>query len=136
MVNTFPQNYLTQTKPNQFGENNIMTETESYGINQLFDNPQEAKTMNITELVRGLSEDEIKQGLDEAKSMKNEKNILIKYEEYVSAYKRLYNDDNYEKNMTNKDNKVIAAKGWSNKTTAILKKIAQIEEKEKKTKVR
>ena len=34
--------------------------------------------MHITELVRGLSEDEIKQGLDEARSIKNENKIKLK----------------------------------------------------------
>ena len=83
----------------------------------------EAKPMNITELVRGLSEDEVTQGLGVARSMKNEKNIKIKYDEYVSTYKRLHNDDNYEKVMTYSNGKLIAAGGWSNKQLQFLRNL-------------
>jgi len=88
-------------KSNELKKNQIVeADAEPFYINQLFDNPpQVAKPATIKEVVRGLSKDERKEGDDESKKMTLEENRIEKYEEYVSAYKQYFDNDNYEKDM-------------------------------------
>ena len=82
-------------KPNDFKQNQMAeTEIEPPSINQLF---EEAKPLNIKEVVRGLGEQELTEGMKEAKNMKLENNIIKKYEDYVSAYKQFYGNEDYDK---------------------------------------
>ena len=111
------------SKPNELKRNNIAEATaETLGINQLFE-PQEVKPLNINEVVRGLPEEELNVGVLEAHDIKIERNIIKKYEEYVSNYKQFFNDDNYEKSMVNQKGKIIPAATWSIKVTALKNKI-------------
>ena len=116
-----PIKKVSWTKPNELKQNTMLeTEVEPLSINQLF---EEAKPLNIKEVVRGLGEEELKEGISEAKSMKLENNIMKKYEDYVSAYKQYYGDENYEKKMLNENGIVIPASTWAVKESALLKKI-------------
>ena len=108
-------------KPNDFKQNQMAeTKVEPLSINQLF---EEAQPLNIKDIVRGLGEQELTEGMKEAKNMKLEKNIIKKYEDYVSAYKQFYGNEDYDKKMLNKDGVVIPAATWAVKETALLNKI-------------
>ena len=111
------------SKRNELKQNTIAeTTAETIGINQLFE-PQEVKPLNIKEVVRGLPVEDLDIGVSEAHDVKIERNIIKKYEEYVSNYKQFYNNDNYEKSMVTPTGKIIPAATWGVKNTAIKKKI-------------
>ena len=116
-----PIKKVSWSNPNDLKQNRMLeTEVEPLSINQLF---EEAKPLNIKEVVRGLGEQELKEGISEAKNMKLENNIIKKYEDYVSAYKQYYGNENYEKKMLNEKGVVIPASTWAVKEGALLKKI-------------
>ena len=109
------------SKPNEFKQNKMLeTEVESLGINKLF---EEAKPLNIKNVVRGLDEQELKEGMKEAKNIQLEQNISKKYNDYVSVYKQFYNDDNYERKLKNEKGDMILAATWAKKEAALVNRI-------------
>lgn len=100
---------------------NTMAETdaEPLSANQVIEEA-EAKAFNVEEAVRGLGSLELKEGISEAKNMLLEGNVLKQYEDYVSAYKQYYGNDDYEKKRS-----AITAQAWALKKTAILNKIKE-----------
>ena len=68
-------------------------------------------------------EQELKEGISEAKNIKLENNIIKKYEDYVSAYKQFYGNEDYDTKMVNEKGVVIPASTWAVKESALLKKI-------------
>ena len=108
----------TWTNRNEFKQNTMLeTDVEPLNANQLF---EEASPLNIEQVVRGLGSPELKQGISEAKNMLLEGNVLKKYNDYVSAYKEYYDNDDYEEKKS-----AISAAGWALKKNAILKKIKE-----------
>ena len=113
---------VSWSKPNELKQNKMLeTEVESFGINQLF---EEAKPLNIKEVVRGLDEQELIEGIKEAKNMTLEQNIFKKYDDYVKAYKKFYDDDNYLKmNDMNSKGSPITTALWGSKVAYLKNEI-------------
>lgn len=108
----------TWTNRNELKRNTMLeTEVEPLSANQLF---EEATPLNLEEVVRGLGSPELKEGISEAKNMLLEGNVLKKYEDYVSAYKQYYGNDDYERKRS-----AITAAGWGKKEGALIAKIKE-----------
>ena len=68
----------------------------------------------------------MKEGISEAHDIIIEKNIKKKYNEYKTAYKKFYEDENYDKeDALNEKRGAMNAANWGVKATAINKKIKQ-----------
>lgn len=105
----------TWNNRNEFKRNTMLeTDVEPLSANQL------ATPLNIQEVVRGLGGQDLKEGISEARNMQLEGNVLKKYEDYVSAYKQYYGNDDYERKRS-----AITAQAWALKKTAILNKIKE-----------
>jgi hypothetical protein len=114
---------------------------EGFGIDNLFESPvkavktvetvnqdkiQELKPLNIREVVRGLPDEELDEGMDEGHKKKIAKNIIVKYNQYKKAYERFYDDKNYDNiDSLNEKGGAMNAAAWGVKATAINKKIKQ-----------
>lgn len=110
----------TWNNRNEFKRNPMLeTDVERLTANQVIEEA-EAKAFNIEEAVRGLGSPELKEGISEAKNMLLEGNVLKKYEDYVTAYKQYYGNDDYERKRS-----AITAQAWALKKTAILNKIKE-----------
>ena len=117
----------SQSKSNGFNNNNILNadKDDGFGINKLFDPPiAEAKSLNLTEIVKGAGDDELNEGGKVVHNEKISRNVTKKYEEYKDKYIKYYEDKNYEKedSLTEKGG-VMTAANWGVKASAINKKI-------------
>ena len=71
---------------------------EKFGINELFqDEPLNAEPLTVKSFVKGLSKAERTEGKSEIIKEEEEEKINEKYNNYLTAYKKVYgdNDNNY-----------------------------------------
>ena len=82
--------------------------------------------LKIRQVVKGLPDEELDEGIDEGHNEKIARNITSKYKEYKDAYIKYFNDENYKKedSLNEKGGKMRAA-DWAVKENAINKKIKQ-----------
>ena len=101
-----------------FGTNNLFGPPEAFFINDTL----EMKPLKIKEVLKGLPDKGLDTSILEGHNEKIERNIKKKYNEYLTAYKKFYEDDNYDKeDALNEKGGTFTAANWGVKATAINK---------------
>jgi hypothetical protein len=102
---------------------NTMTDAvvDPFQSNQLF---AETSPATVEALLEGSSTTDIQKAMNIARSIQKDKKIIENYEKYVTAYKRVKGNDDYDPiDKLNSKGKQMDAAAWGKKATELIKKI-------------
>jgi hypothetical protein len=94
---------------------------DPFQSNQLF---AETSPATVEALLEGSSTTDIQEAMNIARKIQKDKKIIENYEKYVTAYKRLKGNDDYDPiDKLNSKGKQIDAAAWGKNATELNKKL-------------